>query len=61
MKLMLQQMRQDRRVITRPGPRGKAYGYILPANFEAMKQKISEQIASSMDELPEATTVKAQE
>ena len=54
MKVMLQQMRKDRRVMTRPGPRGKAYGYILPANFEALKQKVSDQIlaSASVDDLP---------
>ena len=52
MKDMLKQMREDRRVITRPGPRGKSYGYILPANYQALKQKVNEQLLGSADDLP---------
>ena len=59
MKVMLQQMRSDRRVLTRPGPRGKTYGYILPDNFKALKQKVSEQIQGSMDQMPDNPVIKS--
>ena len=52
MKDMLKQMRNDHRVMTRPGPRGKSYGYILPGNYQALKQKVSEQLTGSVDDLP---------
>ena len=52
MKDMLKQMRNDHRVITRPGPRGKSYGYILPGNYQALKQKVNEQLVGSADDMP---------